>query len=68
MSALMHMHLRLPLGFLDQLDNLLGDRIGSWYNPILTFAKEDYVALILRKLRYCGQWAAHLAHLSQALV
>ena len=64
----MHMHLSLALDLADQLYNLLGDRIGSWYYPILTFAKEDYVTLVLRKLRYCGQWAAHLAHLGSAFV
>ena len=64
----MHMHLCFVLDLADQLYNLLGDWIGSRHYPIVTLAKEDYIALILCQLRYRGQRAAHLAHLGQALV
>ena len=66
--ALVHVHLRFALSLLDQFYNLLGDWIGSGDDPILTFAKEDYITLVFGQLRYSGQWAAHFAHLSQALV
>ena len=64
----MHVHLRFALDLADELYNLLGERIGSRQYPIVTLAKEDYITLILRQLRYCGQRAAHLAHLSKALM
>ena len=64
----MHVHFGFLFDLPDQLYNLLGDGIGSWYDPILPLAEEDYITSILRQLRYCGQWAAHFAHLGQALV
>ena len=41
------MHLCFVLGLADQFYNLLGDGIGSGHYPIITLAKEDYIALIL---------------------